>query len=65
VGVPAGVLAGLTSIGRLEDRRHYLSDVLFGSALGLSVGLAVSERDPGHELSLALTDHGAALTMRF
>jgi len=65
VGVPVGVLAGLTSIGRLEDRRHYLSDVLFGSALGLSVGLAVSEHDPGHELSLALTDHGASLTMRF
>jgi len=65
VGVPAGVLAGLTSIGRLEDRRHYLSDVLFGSELGLSVGLAVSEHDPGHELSLALTDHGASLTMRF
>jgi len=65
VGVPAGVLAGLTSIGRLEDRRHYLSDVLFGSALGLSVGLAVSEREPAHELRFALTGHGAALTMRF
>ena len=65
VGVPAGVLAGLTSIGRLEDRRHYLSDVLFGSALGLSVGLAVSDREPAHEVALALTDHGAALTMRF
>lgn len=65
VGVPAGVLAGLTSIGRLEDRRHYLSDVIFGSALGLSVGLAVSEHDPAHELAFALTDHGAALTMRF
>jgi membrane-associated phospholipid phosphatase len=65
VGVPAGVLAGLTSIGRLEDRRHYVSDVLFGSALGLSVGLAVSDRDPAHDVALALTDHGAALTLRF
>jgi hypothetical protein len=65
VGVPAGVLAGLTSIGRLEDRKHYLSDVLFGSALGLSVGLAVSERESAHPVDLALIDHGAALTLRF
>jgi hypothetical protein len=65
VGVPAGVLAGLTSIGRLEDREHYLSDVLFGSAIGLSVGLAVSDRGPAHDIGVALTEHGAALTMRF
>ena len=65
VGVPAGVLAGLTSIGRLEDRKHYVSDVLFGSALGLSVGLAVSERESAHPVDLALMDHGAALTLRF
>jgi len=65
VGVPAGVLAGLTSIGRLEDREHYLSDVLFGSALGLSVGLAVSAREPAHGVGVALNEHGAALTLRF
>ena len=65
VGVPAGVLAGLTSIGRLEDRKHYLSDVLFGSALGLSVGLAVSARDSPHAVHVALIDGGAALTVRF
>jgi len=65
VGVPAGLLAGLTSIGRLEDRRHYLSDVLFGSAIGLSVGLAVSDREPAHEVRLAVIDHGVALTMGF
>ena len=65
VGIPAGLLAGLTSIGRLEDRRHYLSDVIFGSAIGLSVGLAVSEREHAHGLVLALNDHGAAVTMRF
>lgn len=64
-GVPAGLLAGLTSIGRLEDRRHYLSDVIFGSALGLSVGLAVSEREPVHEIGLAFTGHGAVLSLRF
>lgn len=65
VGIPAGVLAGLTSIGRLEDRRHYLSDVIFGSAIGLSVGLAVSDPTPAHPVTFGLTDRGAELTLHF
>lgn len=40
--VPAYVLAAMTGAGRLEDRHHYLSDVLFGAALGTAVGLAES-----------------------
>ena len=28
-------------IGRMEDRRHYLSDVVFGAAIGLAMGEAV------------------------
>ncbi len=36
--VPAYALAGLTAIARMEDRRHYLSDVLFGAAIGLTAG---------------------------
>jgi membrane-associated phospholipid phosphatase len=39
--VPAYALAGLTAIARMEDRRHYLSDVLFGAAIGLAAGDAV------------------------
>lgn len=31
-------LAVGTALGRLEDRRHHLSDVAFGAALGLAVG---------------------------
>jgi hypothetical protein len=35
------VVAGLgAGMGRMEDRRHYLSDVIFGAALGLTVGAA-------------------------
>lgn len=34
-----GLAAG-TALGRMEDRRHYLSDVMFGAALGLAVGNA-------------------------
>ena len=42
VAVPAYALAVAAVIGRLEARRHYLSDVVFGAALGTSVGLAVA-----------------------
>ena len=42
-GAPAYILAVMTGAGRLEDRHHYLSDVVFGAALGTAVGLAESE----------------------
>jgi len=39
-GVPA-ILAGIcTGLGRMEDHKHYLSDVTAGAALGLLVGTA-------------------------
>jgi membrane-associated phospholipid phosphatase len=41
VGALAYALAAGTAAGRLEDRRHYLSDVTFGAALGLAVASAV------------------------
>jgi membrane-associated phospholipid phosphatase len=42
VAIPAYTLAIATTVGRLEDRKHYLSDVVFGAALGTCVGLAVA-----------------------
>ncbi len=41
-GALAYGLAASTALGRLEDRRHYGSDVIFGAALGLAVGRAVA-----------------------
>ena len=39
---------------------------LFGDLTPIeSVGLAVSDRGPAHDIGVALTEHGAALTMRF
>lgn len=43
--LPAYALALATTVGRLEDRKHYLSDAVFGAAIGTSVGLAVSRSD--------------------
>ena len=38
---PMFVIAGYVSAGRLTDNRHYLSDVLFGAALGMASGWTV------------------------
>jgi membrane-associated phospholipid phosphatase len=41
---PMFVIAGAVSASRLTDNRHYLSDVLFGSALGMAAGWTVVGR---------------------
>ncbi|MEK6644654.1 MAG: phosphatase PAP2 family protein [Planctomycetota bacterium] len=47
VGVPLYGLATLAGIERLDDREHYLSDVVMGAVLGTVVGHSVaSGRDP-------------------
>lgn len=38
---PMFVIAGYVSASRLTDNRHFLSDVLFGSALGMAAGWTV------------------------
>ncbi len=45
--IPAYVLAVGTGLGRMEDRKHYLSDVIAGAAIGLTVGRAVAGDDAG------------------
>ena len=40
--IPAYALATATGLGRMEDRRHFLSDVLVGAAIGVSIGRAVA-----------------------
>ncbi len=41
VGVPAGMLASFVGFSRMENRSHYLSDVVFGAGLGIASGRAV------------------------
>lgn len=40
--VPSYLIAGLISFSRLDSHAHYLSDVVFGSALGASIGWATA-----------------------
>jgi len=41
---PMFAVAGYVSASRLTDNRHFLSDVLFGSALGMAAGWTVVGR---------------------
>jgi membrane-associated phospholipid phosphatase len=41
---PTFVIAGYVAASRLNDNRHFLSDVLFGSALGIASGWTVVGR---------------------
>lgn len=67
VAVPAYVLAVMTGMGRLEDRRHYLSDVVFGAALGTAAGLAYSSAGSttGKPVSMSLGLSRATVSVRF
>jgi len=42
VGALAYGLATLVAVSRMNDNKHYLSDVIFGAALGTSIGRAFS-----------------------
>ncbi|NNF05713.1 MAG: phosphatase PAP2 family protein [Candidatus Eisenbacteria bacterium] len=53
VGIPAYVLATFTGLGRMEDKKHYLSDVIAGAALGI----AISNLVVGEEGDLGYLDH--------
>jgi membrane-associated phospholipid phosphatase len=66
VAIPAYMLAGVTACGRVEERAHYPSDVVFGAALGLASGIAVARSDasvPG--LSIVVQPAGIGLATRF
>lgn len=53
VGVPAYGIAALTALGRVEDRKHFPSDVVAGATIGVIVGESIAHhgtkfRMPGH-----------------
>jgi membrane-associated phospholipid phosphatase len=51
-GVPAYAAAAYVSASRIADRRHYLSDVMFGAAVGIAAGRALRIPSRGHRLSV-------------
>jgi membrane-associated phospholipid phosphatase len=52
VGIPAYAVASYVAASRIQTKRHYLSDVTFGAALGIVAGRTVSI---GHGRRLLVT----------
>ena len=55
VGVPAAAVATLVSASRVEQRQHFMSDVAFGTAIGIASARTVTMGHSvgGHRLSIA------------
>lgn len=65
-GTLAYLAAATTAAGRIEENKHYLSDVVFGAAVGLAVGLTVTDGTPARTTpSFVVSDHGVGLGIRF
>jgi len=43
LGAPAYCLATITAMNRIQDNKHYLSDVVFGASLGTAFGIGFSQ----------------------
>jgi len=67
IGAPAYALATLTAMDRMEDRKHFASDVVAGAALGIIIGRAVtaSAEKPDARLKLEPAGLGAKLSFSF
>jgi len=52
---PTFLIAGYVAASRLHDNRHFLSDVLFGSALGIASGWTVVGRHGRDDYALMAT----------
>jgi PAP2 superfamily protein len=62
IGIPAYAIATYVGTSRIQNRRHYLSDVAFGAALGTVAGRTVMlNRRHGVGLSLAPVNGGGAV----
>jgi len=55
VGVPAAAVAAYVATARVHDNKHYLSDVIFGAAMGLAAERTVTLHAGRQTVTLALT----------
>jgi membrane-associated phospholipid phosphatase len=63
VGGPAYAIAGYVALSRVQMKRHYLSDVAFGAALGIVAGRTITlGHDRTFRLSPTVTAGGAAVS---
>jgi membrane-associated phospholipid phosphatase len=65
IGIPSTVVAAYVATARVHDNKHYLSDVIFGGAIGLAAQRTVTLRAGryGFALTPAATVGGAQLSV--
>jgi membrane-associated phospholipid phosphatase len=65
LGVPATIVAGYVATARVHDNHHYLSDVIFGGAMGIAAERTVTLHAGRYSATLlpAAGDGGARLTV--
>jgi membrane-associated phospholipid phosphatase len=51
-GIPAYALASYVAASRIQERRHYLSDVAFGAVVGIVAGRAVTVGTGSHRFAV-------------
>jgi hypothetical protein len=59
--VPAYIFASCVAISRLPDNRHWLSDVVFGSGVGIIAGRTVTRHGREFPIALISVPGGAAI----
>ncbi len=55
LGLPAFAIAGYTGLSRLQENKHYLSDVIAGAILGSYVGLKLTRKNTPEPVRLSVT----------
>ena len=61
-GVSIG-LGVMTAMGRMEDMKHYASDVVAGATIGWIIGRTVARKDPDDETAWQVVPFGNGLAM--
>jgi membrane-associated phospholipid phosphatase len=59
--VPAFTFASYVAISRMHDNRHYLSDVVFGSSVGIISGRTVTRHGRAFPVTITALPGGAAI----
>jgi hypothetical protein len=62
---PAYILASYVAISRVPSNRHWLSDAVFGSAVGIIAGRTVTANEAGHAYPVAVTPVPGGVAVMF
>ena len=62
-GLPAYLAASYIGVSRLQENRHYLSDVIFGAAVGIVSGRSLDMRDRTIGIEPFVSSRGAGMNL--